>query len=126
MSQIEIQIETATFDGRPVGTIRTARIGNRSLTLSAARQLDVIDFPDMDPIGRVRLHGHHVPCAALGYAKSDRRVVLGTPAAHAASCRDMTDWCKDDWECPNPVACIDTISQHFINALDLIVLAGLK
>lgn len=106
-------VETLTAE------VHVLKVGNRQITLSVAKQLDVIPFDRLRPFGRIHLNGPP-------RRETDSVDVVGVDIETGALCRsrlarnyDSRPWKQSQVE-------RDNANHAAARALPLIVLAGLR
>ncbi len=122
-------------------SVRVLRVGNRQITQSVAKQLDVVSFRNMKPMGRVRVDSNE---CAIGRSLESGDLVLATvhkcsqPHHGGTSYGERRKWhecaecgCQAVYRDPGRnVFCPDYETRpgayDDIAALPLIVLAGLR
>ena len=111
-------VETLTAE------VHVLKVGNRQITQSVAKQLNVIPFDRLRPFGRIQVGGPP-------NRRDDPVDVIGADIVTGALCRSQTrhrSWSHDAHSTPSKRAAIELLNEQdrAAKALPLIVLAGLR
>lgn len=100
--------------------VHVLQVASRQVTLSVAKQLDLVPYTDIEPMGRVRTCNSNVP-EIIGRHKDTGALVRCFLSEHQSECYKVwgrTGRCTCDVEY--------YVAQQNWSKLPLIVLAGLK